>query len=150
MEVVCRSCSPPSLSRFFFFLSLPLFLLSFPLLFLLFSQPFLSSLFFHLLDQTLTKYCDTSNARHDEPDPSLEVVDVLKKEGLLVVGLVSIFTYGFPVATEAFNKASLVYYSLTNYPTLIEIAVNKGIISASHQQILLKWRDDPANWNGVL
>ena len=81
---------------------------------------------------------------------SLEVVDVLKKEGLHVIGLVSIFTYGFPVATEAFNKASLVSYSLTNYPTLIEIAVDKGIISASHQEILLKWQDDPANWNGVL
>ncbi|HKB45193.1 MAG TPA: hypothetical protein VKC90_12415, partial [Chitinophagaceae bacterium] len=67
-----------------------------------------------------------------------------------VVGLVSIFTYGFPVATEAFNKASLVYYSLTDYPTLIEIAVNKGIVSEGHREILLKWQDDPANWNGIL
>ena len=75
---------------------------------------------------------------------------MLKEAGLEVSGMVSIFTYGFTVATEAFNKASLSYYSLTDYPTLIELAVERGIVSAPQQDILLKWRDDPANWNGVL
>ena len=80
---------------------------------------------------------------------SLQVVDVLKEQGLEVIGMVSIFTYGFALATEAFNKASLTYYSLTYYPTMIESAVQKGIVSANHLDILLKWRDDPAGWNGV-
>lgn len=81
---------------------------------------------------------------------SLQVVDVLKAAGVEVIGMVSIFTYGFPAATEAFAKAALDYSSLTNYPTLIELAVEKGIVSADEQDILLKWRDDPANWKGVL
>ena len=81
---------------------------------------------------------------------SLQVVDVLKKQGLEVVGMVSIFTYGFVAATEGFQKASLIYYSLTDYPTLIESAVEKGIVSAEQQEVLLKWRDDPAKWTGVL
>ena len=80
---------------------------------------------------------------------SLQVVDVLKAAGLEVVGMVSIFTYGFTVATEAFDKASLNYYSLTDYPTLIELAMEKGMVSADQQEVLLKWRDDPAVWNGV-
>jgi len=80
---------------------------------------------------------------------SLQVVDVLKEQGLEVIGMVSIFTYGFAVATEVISKASLTYYSLTDYPTLIESAVQKEIVSASQQDILLKWRDDPANWKGV-
>ena len=80
---------------------------------------------------------------------SLQVVDVLKEKGLDVIGMVSIFTYGFALATEAFNKSSLTYYSLTDYPTLIESAVQKGIVSAKHLDILLKWRDDPAGWTGV-
>jgi orotate phosphoribosyltransferase len=80
---------------------------------------------------------------------SLQVVDVLKAEGLDVVGMVSIFTYGFPVATEAFNNASLPYHSLTNYPALIDIALEKGIVTADQQGILLKWRDDPAGWKGI-
>ncbi len=80
---------------------------------------------------------------------SLQVVDVLKQAGLEVTGMVSIFTYGFPVATEAFHKASLNYYSLTDYPALIDLALQKGMITANQQEILLKWRDDPAGWTGV-
>jgi len=80
---------------------------------------------------------------------SLQVVDVLKEAGLNVIGMVSIFTYGFALATEEFNKASIIYYSLTDYPTLIELALEKGIVSAGQEEVLLKWRDDPANWNGV-
>jgi orotate phosphoribosyltransferase len=81
---------------------------------------------------------------------SLQVVDVLKEAGLEVVGMVSIFTYGFPIAAEAFAKSGIQYYSLTNYPALIDLAVEQGTVSAGEQEILLKWRDDPANWKGVL
>ena len=81
---------------------------------------------------------------------SLQVVDVLRRAGVEVIGMVSIFTYEFLVATEAFNTASLTYHSLTNYTTLIELAVNNGIVSADQQEVLLKWRDDPAGWKGVL
>jgi len=80
---------------------------------------------------------------------SLQVVDVLKAAGLQVMGMVSIFTYGFPVATEAFEKAGVPYISLTNYTTLIELAVEKGIVSPDQQSILMEWRKDPANWKGL-
>src|SRR5215510_3540940 len=60
---------------------------------------------------------------------SLQVVDVLKEAGLEVIGMVSIFTYGFPVASEAFEKAGIAYHSLTNYPSLIELAAEKGTVS---------------------
>jgi orotate phosphoribosyltransferase len=80
---------------------------------------------------------------------SLEVVNVLKNSGLNVTGMVSIFTYGFPVAAEAFAKAGLEYRSLTNYMSLIDLAVEKGVVSAGQQDILLKWREDPAKWSGI-
>lgn len=79
---------------------------------------------------------------------SLQVVDVLKAQGLEVSGMVSIFTYDFPVAAEAFEKANLSYQSLTNYPVLIDLAVEKGIVTAEQQSVLLKWRDDPSQWSG--
>ena len=81
---------------------------------------------------------------------SLQTVDAMKAAGLLVAGMVSIFTYDFPVATETFSKAGITYYPLTDYPTLIELALEKGIVSKNDEEILLKWRDDPANWKGVL
>ena len=79
---------------------------------------------------------------------SLQVVDVLKNAGVEVIGMVSIFNYGFPQAVEAFEKSGIPFRSLTNYPTLIELAIEKGIVSAEQQGILLKWREDPANWKG--
>ena len=81
---------------------------------------------------------------------SLQVVDVLKNEGIEVAGMVSIFTYGFPVATEAFKSAGISYYSLTDYPSLVALALERQTIQASEEEVLLKWRDDPANWTGVL
>ena len=81
---------------------------------------------------------------------SLQVVDVLKNEGIEVAGMVSIFTYGFPVATEAFKTAGIEYYSLTDYPSLVALALERQTIQSSEEEVLLKWRDDPANWSGVL
>jgi len=81
---------------------------------------------------------------------SLEVVEVLKSSDVKVIGMVSIFTYDFAVASEAFRSAELKYEPLTNYPVLIQLAIEKGLVSADQQEILLKWRNDPANWNGVL
>jgi len=80
---------------------------------------------------------------------SLEVVTVLKNAGLNVVGMVSIFTYGFPIAAKAFEDAGVPYQSLTNYTSLIDLAVEKGQVTAETQQLLMQWREDPANWKGI-
>ena len=80
---------------------------------------------------------------------SLQVVDVLKEAGFEIVGMVSIFTYGFSLSTEMFKKAGVKYFPLTDYPTLIQLATEKGIISDKQVEILLKWQEDPAGWKGV-
>jgi len=78
---------------------------------------------------------------------SMQVVDVLRKQGLNVIGMVSIFTYGVQVATDLFEKEKIEFHSLTNYPTLISLAIEKGIVSQQEEGVLLKWREDPATWN---
>ena len=80
---------------------------------------------------------------------SLQVVDVLRQKGISVDGMISIFNYEFDIAREAFGRAALPYFSLTNYPTLVQLAIQKGLVKESEQDILLKWRADPANWTGV-
>ena len=80
---------------------------------------------------------------------SLEVAEVLREAEVEVVGMVSIFTYGFDVATTAFKNAAIEYRSLTNYPTLIDLAVERGIVTSEEQNTLLNWRRDPANWNQI-
>jgi orotate phosphoribosyltransferase len=80
---------------------------------------------------------------------SLQVVDVAREAGLQVVGMVSIFTYGFKHADEAFKSKDVRYESLTNYENLVTLAVEQGIISGGLEKTLLNWRKDPANWKGI-
>lgn len=81
---------------------------------------------------------------------SLQVVEVLRAAGLEVCGMVSIFSYGFDAATKAFKLASLEYTSLTNYKTLVDIALEKGIIGSDQEEVLLNWSKDPSVWTGIL
>ena len=80
---------------------------------------------------------------------SLQVAEVLKKAGLQVLGMVAIFTYGFEVATTAFKEAGVPLVTLTNYPTLISIALDKKQIPQEAEQTLLQWRENPAEWTGM-
>jgi orotate phosphoribosyltransferase len=80
---------------------------------------------------------------------SLQVVEVLKAAGVEVVGMVSIFNYGFAVADEAFKAAGVPNHSLTNYSALIGLALEKGIINADIENTLLQWRESPSTWQGV-
>ena len=80
---------------------------------------------------------------------SLQVVDVARAAGLEVVGMVSIFTYGFKQAEQLFTEKGVNYISLTNYETLINLSLEKGNITIDLQNTLLNWRQDPANWKGI-
>jgi orotate phosphoribosyltransferase len=77
---------------------------------------------------------------------SLQVVDVVRNAGLDVIGMVSIFTYGFEAAATACSEAGVPTISLTNYPTLIELAIEKGTIDPEDQNTLLNWSKNPSEW----
>jgi orotate phosphoribosyltransferase len=80
---------------------------------------------------------------------SLQVINVLKEAGLNVIGLVSIFNYRFSIAEEGFTNAAVQVYSLSDYPTLLQIAEQKGLIDTQEQEVLLKWRQEPNSWTGL-
>lgn len=77
---------------------------------------------------------------------SLQVVDVLRNAGVEVTGMVSIFNYGFDVAVSNFEKAEVPFKSLTNYNALIQLALEKGIVAAEMEPLLLEWRGNPSEW----
>ncbi len=77
---------------------------------------------------------------------SLQVVEVLRNEGLIVGGMVSIFNYGFDEAGNNFKKADVKNYSLTQYEALINLAVEKEIVDANQLNSLLNWRQHPDTW----
>lgn len=77
---------------------------------------------------------------------SLKAVEALRAAGCEVVGMLAIFTYGFPVADEAFKKAGVELTTLTNYQELIKVAVADGYITQDDVIALQKWRTNPAEW----
>ena len=80
---------------------------------------------------------------------SLQVCDVLTAAGLEITGMVSIFTYGFPQAADAFANAGIRLRSLTNYEVLINLAIEKGMVDENQLKNLLNWRNKPADWKGI-
>jgi orotate phosphoribosyltransferase len=80
---------------------------------------------------------------------SLQVVDVLRQAELEVIGVVAIFNYGFGTVKTAFEQAGVPYVALSDYPTLIGLALEKKMVTSEEEGILLEWSKDPANWKGL-
>jgi orotate phosphoribosyltransferase len=77
---------------------------------------------------------------------SLQVVDVLKNQGFDVLGMISIFNYGFKTADDAFEQKNVKLYSLTNYGTLLDVALEKKYILPEQLSTLNQWSKEPSTW----
>lgn len=77
---------------------------------------------------------------------SLKAVDAVRAAGGVVVGMVAIFSYEFPVAAEAFKKAKVKLVTLGNYSAMLKAAISTGYIHESAEEALQEWRRDPAHW----
>ena len=79
---------------------------------------------------------------------SLKAVEAIRRDGCEVIGMVASYTYGFPVAIEAFKNAKVKLVTLTNYEAVLDVALKTGYISEQDIPVLDAWRKDPAHWEG--
>lgn len=77
---------------------------------------------------------------------SLKAVEAIRKSGSEVVGMIASYTYGFPIAEQAFKDANVRLLTLTNYEAVLEVALESGYITKDQVPMLNEWRRDPANW----
>lgn len=77
---------------------------------------------------------------------SLKAVEAIRKAGGDVVGMVASYTYGFPVAAQAFKDANVKLVTLTDYDHVVAEALATGYIQESDIELLNEWRKDPSNW----
>lgn len=75
----------------------------------------------------------------------IEVVDVLREAGAEVLGVVSIFTYGMEKGLERLAAANVKNVSLTDFDSLVKVAVAEGYIKAEDEQKLLRFRANPSD-----
>ncbi|GFI13202.1 orotate phosphoribosyltransferase [Muribaculaceae bacterium] len=77
---------------------------------------------------------------------SLKAVEAIRNAGCEVVGMVALFTYGFPVAEANFAEANVRLLTLSDYNAMLEVALETEYITEDDIETLHNWRTDPANW----
>ncbi|UII32633.1 orotate phosphoribosyltransferase [Fulvivirga ulvae] len=77
---------------------------------------------------------------------SLKAAEALRANGIKVLGMAAIFTYGFDLADKNFKDAGIPLVCLSNYNLLLEEALKRDYIKKDQVASLEAWRQDPANW----
>ena len=75
----------------------------------------------------------------------IEVVEALREAGALVLGVVSIFTYGMQKGLERLANAKVKNVSLTNFDVIAEEAAKAGYIRPEDISRLIKFRNNPSD-----
>ncbi|WP_048330945.1 orotate phosphoribosyltransferase [Bizionia psychrotolerans] len=78
---------------------------------------------------------------------SLNAVRALKENHANVKGMIAIFTYGFNISKENFEKENVQLTTLSDYASLLDQAYHTNYISTKEQTILASWNANPAEWN---
>jgi len=77
---------------------------------------------------------------------SLKAVEAIRNNGAEVLGMVAIFTYGFPVAEQKMNEANVKLTTLCNYDAILNEALATKYIDESELSTLQEWRQNPSEW----
>ncbi len=76
---------------------------------------------------------------------AVETVEALREAGAVVLGIVSIFTYGMKKGLERLRAAGVENASLTDFDQLVETAVREGYIAPGDAPRLAAFRDNPSD-----
>ena len=74
---------------------------------------------------------------------SLKAVDAIRAENCQVLGMTAIFTYGFDIAKENFEKSDCKLVTLSHYDILIQEALKENYIEEKDFELLQTWRKNP-------
>lgn len=77
---------------------------------------------------------------------SIKAAKAVQEAGMKVLGMAAIFTYGFDVAKENFEKENIKVVTLSNYASMLEEATDLKYISEKELISLKAWRVDPQTW----
>jgi orotate phosphoribosyltransferase len=77
---------------------------------------------------------------------SLKAVEAIRNDGSEVLGMIGIFTYGFPVAEQKFKSAKVKLTTLCNYDAVLAEALSTKYITEDDIDTLKQWRENPSEW----
>jgi len=77
---------------------------------------------------------------------AIDASNAVSEAGGDVLGVLAIFTYQLAKATERFTEADIEFNTLTDFTTLIDIAISENYLSSKDKESVLKWYKDPQAW----
>lgn len=77
---------------------------------------------------------------------SLKAVEAIRRDGSDVLGMLAVFTYGFPVAEKSMKDARVELTTLCNYDAILDEALATDYIDESELKTLQDWRKNPETW----
>ena len=76
----------------------------------------------------------------------LAAVHQLRKKEAELLGIMSVFSYGFGGVSDKFRSRELHFFPLIEFPQLVRHAREKGTLTDSELQALQSWHLDPKRW----
>lgn len=73
---------------------------------------------------------------------SVNAAKALQKEGVQVIAVLAIFTYGLQKSIELFEREKIPLYTITTFEELIDCLMNDGKMDEKERQELLTWRNN--------
>lgn len=77
---------------------------------------------------------------------SLEAIEALRTEGLVVVACLALFTYQFEKSVTRFAKSNVPLHTVTDYSHILTRAVEHTYITEQQRAVLSEWKDNPEGW----
>jgi orotate phosphoribosyltransferase len=78
---------------------------------------------------------------------SLQAIEGVRKEGGEVIGLVSLFNYGFEEAKNRFEAENIKVVSISNFDVLCDVAASEGFIASDDIEKIKSFANNPKEWN---
>ena len=76
----------------------------------------------------------------------MKCLNTVRDAGGIVLGVIVIFDYQFPIASKALKRSKLPIITLTDFETMLDVAMDSGRITNADAETLQQWHSDPENW----
>ncbi len=81
---------------------------------------------------------------------SIGTVNGLRQVGCTVTDIVAITTYTMRAAENNFSAAKVQLHPLTTFPTIVNVAIRRGLMKETDRSLVLDWIKDPVAWGNRL
>ena len=77
---------------------------------------------------------------------SIRAAQAVNEAGGNALGVVAIFSYELDIAAQKFAEQQLPLHTLSQYETMVEVALETGLLDQEEVALMVQWRKDPVHF----